>query len=226
MRRDQLKILLSGILVLLLGSLIVYSYLFREDISRFLKKKESGEVSNNSKTDRVILSPEMNSEPPLSPNDLNSLPTKDLGSEESSVNEKDFPSKENKIPQEGERSEERKTQTPKDKLPEEKWTKDETRAIQDYPVEKMKNVRDEREKKSDLEVQSRHIKKKTKMKKRSSLKTGKRIRSLETRVDRLEKKLGISNIKKKYKTHKTDRRSLEKRVRKLEKEMERLKSKE
>ncbi|EMO58874.1 hypothetical protein LEP1GSC161_3547, partial [Leptospira santarosai str. CBC1416] len=132
-------------------------------------------------------------------NDLNSLPTKDLGSEESSVTEKDFPSKENKIPQEGERSEERKTQTPKDKLPEEKWTKDETRAIQDYPVEKMKNVRDEREKKSDLEVQSRHIKKKTKMKKRSSLKTGKRIRSLETRVDRLEKKLGISNIKKNIK---------------------------
>ncbi|WP_052757200.1 hypothetical protein [Leptospira santarosai] len=218
-----MKILLSGILVLLLGSLIVYSYLFREDISRFLKNKESGEVSNNFKTDRVILSPEMNSEPPLSPNDLNSLPTKDLGSEESSVNEKDFPSKENKIPQEGERSEERKTQTPKDKLPEEKWTKDETRAIQDYPVEKMKDIRDEREKKSDLEVQSRHIKKKTKMKKRSSLKTGKRIRSLETRVDRLEKKLGISNIKKK---HKTDRRSLEKRVRKLEKEMERLKSKE
>lgn len=72
MRRDQLKILLSGILVLLLGSLIVYSYLFREDISKFLKKKESEEVSNNSKIDRVILSPDINSE---SHNDLNTLPT-------------------------------------------------------------------------------------------------------------------------------------------------------
>ncbi|ULH29882.1 hypothetical protein FH581_006440 [Leptospira weilii] len=241
MRRDQLKILLSGILILLLGSLIVYSYLFREDISRFLKKKEGEEVSNNSKTDRVILSPEMNSEPLVSPKDLNSLP--DSG--EFPANEKET-SKETKAPSDPgeyssnaketqssqeERLEEKKTHSvekmSKDKFPEERWAppKDEASAIKDeeYSKEKMKNVRDEREKKSDLKTRSQHTKKKTKIKKRFSIKTGKRIRSLETRVDRLERKLGITHTRKKHK--RVDRKGLEKRVWKLEKEMEKLKFK-
>ncbi|WP_170875489.1 hypothetical protein [Leptospira alexanderi] len=237
MRRDQLKILLSGILILLLGSLIVYSYLFREDISRFLKKKEGEEVSNNSKTDRVILSPEI--EPLVSPKDLNSLPDsgefptneKEASKETTSPGEFSSNAKETQPSQE-ERPEERKIhsveKTPKDKFSEERWTppKDETNTIKDEesPKEKIKNVRGEREKKSDLKTRSQHTKKKTRMKKRSSFKTGKRIRSLETRVDRLERKLGISHMQKKHK--RIDRKSLEKRVWKLEKEMEKLKSKD
>lgn len=239
MRRDQLKILLSGILVLLLGSLIVYSYLFREDISQFLKKKEGEEVSNNSKTDRVILSPEMNL---TSPNDLNSLPDsgefsaneketskeRKTGPEEFSSNAKEAQSsqEETQVSQE-ERPRNILEKTPKDKFPEEKWIPPETSTIKDEesPREKMKNVRGEREKKSDLKIRSQPTKKKIKMKKRSSFKTGKRIHSLETRVDRLERRLGISHTRRKHKPHRTDRKSLEKRVWKLEKEMEKLKSK-
>ncbi|WP_036042700.1 hypothetical protein [Leptospira alstonii] len=221
MRRDQLKILLSGILVLLLGSLIVYSYLFREEISRFLKKKEAEEVVNNSKTDRVILSPETNSEPPISPNDLNTLPTEEKKAQPSgefSSNEKETtPSKETKTIKE-------------------KWTppKDETRSIQDETTgptepkskkEKIQESQGDWETKADY-AKKKHRGKKNRMKKHSSAKTGKKIRSLETRVDRLERKLGISHIKKKRKAHKQDRSSLEKRVRNLETEMEKLKTKE
>ncbi|EMY76434.1 hypothetical protein LEP1GSC060_0280 [Leptospira weilii serovar Ranarum str. ICFT] len=260
MRRDQLKILLSGILVLLLGSLIVYSYLFREEISRFLKKKETEEVVNNSKTDRVILSPEINSEPPISPNDLNTLPTEEKKAQPSgefSANEKETsketktppgsrefssdaketqPTQDTKTPRE-EWPEERKTRsakkTPKDKSPEEKWNppEDETRAIQDETTgskskkEKIRESQGDWETKADY-AKKKHRGKKSRMKKHTSLKTGKKIRSLETRVDRLERKLGISHTKKKRKTHGQDRSSLEKRVRNLETEMEKLKTKE
>ncbi|MBW0435507.1 hypothetical protein HGB47_18020 [Leptospira yasudae] len=245
MRRDQLKIILSGILVLLLGSLIVYSYLFREDISRFLKKKESEEVSNNSKTDRVILSPEMNSEPPISPNDLNTLPTEEkkaptsgeFSGERESMQRETAPSKEkeNKSLKE-EWPEEKKSRSSekaeREKFPEDKWTppKDETSSTYKDEESKKEKVRefrdrDDWETKADRTSKKRSSKK-SKLKKHSASKTGKRIRSLETRVDRLEKKLGISPSKKKHKTQKSDKRSLEKRVRKLEREMEKLKTKE
>ncbi|AYV54829.1 hypothetical protein EFP84_04385 [Leptospira kmetyi] len=239
MRRDQLKILLSGILVLLLGSLIVYSYLFREDISRFLKKKEGEEVSSNSKTDRVILSPEMNSEPPISPNDLNSLPTEEKKgptSGEFSANEKENPtSKENKSLKEEwpeEKHQRSVEKTPKEKTPEEKWNppKDETNVYKDEEPKKRKieDSREDWETKADRKSKKHRMSsgKKSGTKKNSSVKTGKRIRSLETRVNRLERKLGISHTKKKHKTRKSDKRSLEKRVQKLEREMEKLKTKE
>lgn len=243
MRRDQLKILLSGILVLLLGSLIVYSYLFREDISRFLKKKEGEEVSTNSKTDRVILSPEMNSEPPISPNDLNSLPTEEKKAPtpgEFSANEKEnLPSKENKSLKEEwpeEKTSRSVEKSQKEKAPEEKWNppKDETNVYREDEPKKRKiddskeDSRGDWETKADRKSKKHRMgsAKKSKMKKSSAVKTGKRIRSLETRVNRLERKLGIAHTKKKHKTPKNDKRSLEKRVRKLEREMEKLKTKE
>jgi hypothetical protein len=237
MRRDQLKILLSGILVLLLGSLILYSYLFREDISKFLKKKEGEEVSNNSKTDRVILSPDMNTEPPLSPNDLNTLPTEEKNSkapEEFSGMEKEkFPSKETKSLKE-EWPEEKKTTSPskpeKEKYPEEKWNppKDDTSTYKDEePKSKKERMKEDKTDWEDKAERKHSLKKKKYLKKHSSRKTGKRIRSLETRVNRLEKKLGISSSKKKGKSKKvSSKRSLEKRVEKLEREMKNLKSKE
>ncbi|XDD49133.1 hypothetical protein AB3N59_11930 [Leptospira sp. WS92.C1] len=235
MRRDQLKIILSGILVLLLGSLLVYSYLFREDISKFLKKKEGEEVSNNSKTDRVILSPEMNSEPPISPNDLNTLPTEEkkspsmndpLDSEKNTT-----PSRENRnLKEEWPEDKKSKTtvKTESEKLPEEKWTppKDENSTYRDEEPkkERIKEENGDWENRADKKY---HSKKKFRLKKHSSNKTGKRIRSLETRVNRLEKKLGISHPKKKHKSKKmSSKRNLEKRVETLEREMKKLKSKE
>ncbi|MBM9501363.1 hypothetical protein JWG44_13990 [Leptospira sp. 201903071] len=237
MRRDQLKILLSGILVLLLGSLILYSYLFREDISKFLKKKEGEEVSNNSKTDRVILSPEMNTEPPISPNDLNTLPTEEKNSppigDSTGMEKEKTPSKENKSLKE-EWPEEKKTTSPskpeKEKYPEEKWNppKDETSVYKDEePKSKKERVKEDKTDWEDKAERKHPVKKKRHLKKHPSIKTGKRIRSLETRVNRLEKKLGISPSKKKGKTKKTSsKRSLEKRVEKLEREMKKLKSSE
>lgn len=242
MRRDQLKILLSGILVLLLGSLIVYSYLFREDISKFLKKKESEEVSNNSKIDRVILSPDINSE---SHNDLNTLPTeKKVPGEFSNHESESLPP--NKAVQEDWAEETKQGVIPEEKLREETNNyknvnkgkakektqevstnvhKEETNVYKEEPKkERMKNWENKFEK-VDRKTE-RRFPKKSKMKKHSTSKTGKKIRSLENRVDRLERKLGISHIKKKHKTHKVDRKSLEKRVQKLEREMERLKTKE
>ncbi|KWV24587.1 hypothetical protein [Leptospira interrogans] len=242
MRRDQLKILLSGILVLLLGSLIVYSYLFREDISKFLKKKESEEVSNNSKIDRVILSPDVNSE---SHNDLNTLPTeKKVPGEFSNHESESLPP--NKAVQEDWAEETKQGVIPEEKLREETNNyknvnkgkakektqevstnvhKEETNVYKEEPKkERMKDWENKFEK-VDRKTE-RRFPKKSKMKKHSTSKTGKKIRSLENRVDRLERKLGISHTKKKHKTHKVDRKSLEKRVQKLEREMERLKTKE
>ncbi|EMP08055.1 hypothetical protein LEP1GSC124_1853 [Leptospira interrogans serovar Pyrogenes str. 200701872] len=237
-----MKILLSGILVLLLGSLIVYSYLFREDISKFLKKKESEEVSNNSKIDRVILSPDINSE---SHNDLNTLPTeKKVPGEFSNHESESLPP--NKAVQEDWAEETKQGVIPEEKLREETNNyknvnkgkakektqevstnvhKEETNVYKEEPKkERMKNWENKFEK-VDRKTE-RRFPKKSKMKKHSTSKTGKKIRSLENRVDRLERKLGISHIKKKHKTHKVDRKSLEKRVQKLEREMERLKTKE
>ncbi|EMS84169.1 hypothetical protein [Leptospira noguchii] len=234
MRRDQLKILLSGILVLLLGSLIVYSYLFREDISKFLKKKESEEVSNNSKIDRVILSPEINSQPH---NDLN----KKIPGEFSNNESESLPP--NKAVQE-----EWPEETKRGVVSEEKQLKEETNKYKNvnkgkntevpttlpkeetnvYKEEELKKERmkdlEDRSEKIDRKIE-RRFPKKSKMKKHSTSKTGKKIRSLENRVGRLERKLGISHTKKKHKTHKVDRRNLEKRVQKLEREMEKLKTK-
>ncbi|UOG47656.1 hypothetical protein [Leptospira noguchii] len=243
MRRDQLKILLSGILVLLLGSLIVYSYLFREDISKFLKKKESEEVSNNSKIDRVILNPEMNSE---SHNDLNTLPTeKKVPGEFSNHESESLPpnkavqeewpeeTKQGVIPEEQLREENDKYKNvnkgrAKEKTPKVSTTlsKEETNVYKEEEPkkERMKDWED-RSEKIDRKTERRSPKK-SKIKKHSTSKTGKKIRSLENRVGRLERKLGISHTKKKHKTHKVDRRNLEKRVQKLEREMERLKTKE
>ncbi|EMN93700.1 hypothetical protein LEP1GSC110_5075 [Leptospira interrogans serovar Medanensis str. UT053] len=237
-----MKILLSGILVLLLGSLIVYSYLFREDISKFLKKKESEEVSNNSKIDRVILSSDVNSE---SHNDLNTLPTeKKVPGEFSNHESESLPP--NKAVQEDWAEETKQGVIPEEKLREEtnnyknvnkgkakekaqevstNVPKEETNVYKEEPKkERMKDWENKFEK-VDRKTE-RRFPKKSKMKKHSTSKTGKKIRSLENRVDRLERKLGISHTKKKHKTHKVDRKSLEKRVQKLEREMERLKTKE
>lgn len=237
MRRDQLKILLSGILVLLLGSLILYSYLFREDISKFLKKKEGEEVSNNSKTDRVILSPEMNTEPPISPNDLNTLPAEEknsspnndfMGMEKEKPASKETKSLKEEWPEEKNTTSASKPE--KEKYPEEKWNppKDVAGAYKDEePKSKKERFKEEKTDWEDKAEKKRSVKRKKHPKKHSSFKNGKRIRSLETRVNRLEKKLGISSSKKKNKNTKTSsKRSLEKRVEKLEREMKNLKSKE
>ncbi|EMO07566.1 hypothetical protein LEP1GSC116_4045 [Leptospira interrogans serovar Icterohaemorrhagiae str. Verdun HP] len=241
MRRDQLKILLSGILVLLLGSLIVYSYLFREDISKFLKKKESEEVSNNSKIDRVILSPDVNSE---SHNDLNTLPTeKKVPGEFSNHESESLPP--NKAVQEDWAEETKQGVIPEEKLREEtnnyknvnkgkakektqevstNVPKEETNVYKEEPKkERMKDWENKFEK-VDRKTE-RRFPKKSKMKNILPLKLEKNS-ILRKQSGSFREKIRNFSYKEKHKTHKVDRKSLEKRVQKLEREMERLKTKE
>ncbi|TGK31519.1 hypothetical protein EHQ12_02110 [Leptospira gomenensis] len=257
MKREQLKIILSGVLILLLGSLIVYSYLFREDISKFLKKKENEETSGNPRTDRVILSPESNSETYTNQNERTAPPTEEKNfppPEEPTYPDSTLSETAPKKPLREEWPEEQRNSTEEKTKHTERESRDPDKISDGKNARQSKTVREEKrlpakgESDSYRENEERpkhdrngssdygrteHKRKSgksfskagSKSKKSSSVKTGKRIRSLENRVNRLERKLGISNVSKKRK-RKTGKQNLEKRVETLEREMKRLKKDE
>ncbi|TGK00866.1 hypothetical protein EHO59_13140 [Leptospira semungkisensis] len=227
MNRDILKILLSGLLILLLGSLAVYIVLQKDKIASWYKEKQGTvAVEEKGQNERIIIP--MDEVP--SGKDLNQ--THNFDSEAAKPKENvaepssQAPSKpEYEMPGLGP---EKKDKGPSSKPPErlnpalaenrESQSKDSF----DSPKPRVKEDKIEYD---DVPrpKKERHLHKKRHYKTRHHSNLGAKLSSLEKRVGRLEKKLGVkSSASAKNKTKKL---SLKKRVELLEKEVSTLKKK-
>ncbi|WP_367897574.1 hypothetical protein AB3N61_10900 [Leptospira sp. WS58.C1] len=225
MNRDILKVLLSGLLILLLGSLAFYLYVERERIAAWYKDKNV-QVEEKSQPERTILTPE-------------EVPDgKDLSSPNQNF-DSDFSKPKDTV------TEPSSQPLPKDyEVPglgkEKKDTKDSVSTKTSEKPEKVSETSDlprreemerHRTKQRDESVVEYDDGPKLKKEKRHSKKYKKRrtahssvnakISSLEKRVGRLEKKLGMKNGSPKKKS----KMSLRKRVEILEQEVSGLKKK-
>ncbi|WP_243396344.1 hypothetical protein [Leptospira hartskeerlii] len=222
MNRDILKILLSGLLILLLGSLAFYLYVERDRIAAWYKDKNV-QVEEKSQPERTILTPEEvpDGKDLSSPNqnfDSDFSKPKDTVTEPSSQPlPKDYEpglGKEKKDPLSTKTSEKPETKvTETTDLPK--------REEMDRPRTK---IRDESLVEYDdgpkLKKEKRHSKK-IKKRRMAHSSVNAKIYSLEKRVGRLEKKLGMKNGSPKKKS----KISLRKRVEILEQEVSGLKKK-
>ncbi|MGJ4746698.1 hypothetical protein ACQV5M_10105 [Leptospira sp. SA-E8] len=225
MNRDILKILLSGLLILLLGSLAFYLYVERDRISAWYKDKNV-QVEEKSQPERTILTPE-------------EVPDgKDLSSPSQNF-DSDFSKPKDTV------TEPSSQPLPKDyEVPglgkEKKDTKDSVSTKTSEKPEKISETSDlpkreemdrPRTKQRDeslveyddgpkLKKEKRHYRKHKKRRMAHSSVNAK-ISSLEKRVGRLEKKLGMKNGSPKKKS----KISLRKRVEILEQEVSGLKKK-
>lgn len=225
MNRDILKVLLSGLLILLLGSLAFYLYVERERIAAWYKDKNV-QVEEKSQPERTILTPEEvpDGKDLSSPNqnfDSDFSKPKDTVTEPSS---QPLP-KDYEVPGLGKEKKDTKdsVSTKTSEKPEKvSETSDLPRREEmDRPRPKQ---RDESVVEYDdgpkLKKEKRHFKK---VKKRRTVHSSvnAKISSLEKRVGRLEKKLGMKNGSPKKKS----KMSLRKRVEILEQEVSGLKKK-
>ncbi|MGJ4789665.1 hypothetical protein [Leptospira koniambonensis] len=226
MNRDILKILLSGLLILLLGSLAFYLYVERERIAAWYKDKNL-QVEEKSQPERTILTPEEvpDGKDLSSPNqnfDSDFSKPKDSVTEPSS---QPLP-KDYEVPGLGKEKKE-KDSNASSKISE----KPETKVTETSDLPKKEEMDLPRTKQRDeslveyddgpkLKKEKRHSKKYKKRRATHSSVNAK-ISSLEKRVGRLEKKLGMKNGTPKKKT----KVSLRKRVEILEQEVSGLKKK-
>ncbi|MCR1795067.1 hypothetical protein K0V43_15995 [Leptospira sp. id769339] len=223
MNRDILKVLLSGLLILLLGSLAFYLYVERERIAAWYKDKNV-QVEEKSQPERTILTPEEvpDGKDLSSPNqnfDSDFSKPKDTVTEPSS---QPLP-KDYEVPGLGKE----KKDTISTKTPE----KQETKVSETSDLPRREEMERPRTKQRDESLVEYDDGPKLKKEKRHSKKVKKRrtvhssvnakISSLEKRVGRLEKKLGMKNGSPKKKS----KMSLRKRVEILEQEVSGLKKK-
>lgn len=223
MNRDILKILLSGLLILLLGSLAFYLYVERERIAAWYKDKNV-QVEEKSQPERTILTPEEvpDGKDLSSPNqnfDSDFSKPKDSVTEPSS---KPLP-KDYEVPGLGKEK--------KDNLSTKTSEKPDTKVTETSDLPKREEMERPRAKQRDeslveyddgpkLKKEKRHSKKYKKRRVAHSSVNAK-INSLEKRVGRLERKLGMKNGSPKKKS----KVSLRKRVEILEQEVSGLKKK-
>lgn len=223
MNRDILKILLSGLLILLLGSLAFYLYVERDRIAAWYKDKNV-QVEEKSQPERTILTPEEvpDGKDLSSPNqnfDSDFSKPKDTVTEPSS---QPLP-KDYEVPGLGKEK--------KDSLSTKTSEKPETKVTETSDLPKREEMDRPRTKQRDeslveyddgpkLKKEKRHSKKYKKRRVAHSSVNAK-ISSLEKRVGRLEKKLGMKNGSPKKKS----KVSLRKRVEILEQEVSGLKKK-
>ncbi|WP_244280494.1 hypothetical protein [Leptospira saintgironsiae] len=223
MNRDILKILLSGLLILLLGSLAFYLYVERDRIAAWYKDKNV-QVEEKSQPERTILTPEEvpDGKDLSSPNqnfDSDFSKPKDSVTEPSS---QPLP-KDYEVPGLGKEK--------KDSLSTKTSEKPETKITETSDLPKREEMDRPRTKQRDeslveyddgpkLKKEKRHFKKYKKRRMAHSSVNAK-ISSLEKRVGRLEKKLGMKNGSPKKKS----KVSLRKRVEILEQEVSGLKKK-
>ncbi|WP_243401981.1 hypothetical protein [Leptospira haakeii] len=223
MNRDILKILLSGLLILLLGSLAFYLYVERDRISAWYKDKNV-QVEEKSQPERTILTPEEvpDGKDLSSPNqnfDSDFSKPKDSVTEPSS---QPLP-KDYEVPGLGKEK--------KDSLSTKTSEKPETKVTETSDLPKREEMERPRTKQRDeslveyddgpkLKKEKRHSKKYKKRRVAHSSVNAK-ISSLEKRVGRLERKLGMKNGSPKKKS----KVSLRKRVEILEQEVSGLKKK-
>ncbi|WP_246048682.1 hypothetical protein [Leptospira sarikeiensis] len=224
MNRDILKILLSGLLILLLGSLAFYLYVERERIAAWYKDKNVS-VEEKSQPERTILTPEEVPENrDLSQNqnfDSDFSKPKEPVTEPSSQS---LPKQEYEVPGLGKE----KKDLPNAKVTEKSEQREKVSENSDLPRrEEMDRPRTKQRDESLVEYddgpklkKEKRYSKKYKKRKSSNSGVNAKISSLEKRVGRLEKKLGMKNSSPKKKNKKI---SLRKRVEILEKEVSGLK---
>ncbi len=226
MNRDILKILLGGLLVLLFGILIIYVVLKGDQIYGWIKEKQGSPVAENIAREREIIPmDEVPSGKDLSPNqnfDSEPTKTKELPSEPSS---QPLPKTDYEMPGLGAEKKETKTSKSSEKSDSNiRNEKKESIEREEIPSAKTRVLED----KIDYDDVPKY--KKSKTHHRSKYKKTKRhtnvnarLSSLEKRVVRLEKKLGVKSSK----TSQIKRKKLplSKRVEILEKEISGLKKK-
>ncbi|TGN02226.1 hypothetical protein [Leptospira dzoumogneensis] len=224
MNRDILKILLSGLLILLLGSLAFYLYVERDRIAAWYKDKNV-QVEEKSQPERTILTPEevpdgKDLSSPSQNFDSDFSKPKDSVTEPSS---QPLP-KDYEVPGLGKEKKDSNVSTKTSEKPETKVTETSDlpkREEMDRPRTKQ---RDENLVEYDdgpkLKKEKRNFKK-FKKRRAAHSSVNSKISSLEKRVGRLEKKLGMKNGSPKKKS----KISLRKRVEILEQEVSGLKKK-
>ncbi|EIE00192.1 hypothetical protein LEP1GSC185_2558 [Leptospira licerasiae serovar Varillal str. VAR 010] len=223
MNRDILKILLSGLLILLLGSLAFYLYVERDRIAAWYKDKNL-QVEEKSQPERTILTPE-------------EVPDgKDLSSPSQNF-DSDFSKPKDSVTEPSSQPLPKDYEVPglgkekKESLSAKTDDKPETKVTESADLPKREEMDRPRTKQRDESLVEYDDGPKPKKEKRHSKKYKKRrtahssvnakISSLEKRVGRLEKKLGMKNGSPKKKS----KISLRKRVEILEQEVSGLKNK-
>ncbi|WP_165783102.1 hypothetical protein [Leptospira wolffii] len=228
MNRDILKILLGGLLILLLGILGIYIFLKGDQISGWIKQRQGSPVEENSSKEREIVSmdkvPNGGGEFPSNQNFDSEPKNKELPSEPSS---QPLPKTDYEMPGLGQEKKESKSVRNSEKSE----TK-ETTTGSDSSIRQREELPEPRARVKEDKIEYDDIPKykKTKSSRKSKLYKSKkrrssdaRLNSLERRVVRLEKKLGMKSTK--TAPSKKKKLPLSKRVEILEKEVSGLKKK-
>ncbi|EPG76118.1 putative lipoprotein [Leptospira fainei serovar Hurstbridge str. BUT 6] len=227
MNRDILKTLLGGLLILLLGCLIVYVIFQRDKISAWIKNQQASS-NEQAPNERVIIGldevqPSKELPPPTQNFDSEFAPPKETGNEIS----KPLPKTDYEVPGLGPEKGKSKGTDRHDEATGKRESSREEYPEVNQPLPKSKRPmefkggEEETPKKSER-VARKHRKHSYKKKKPHAGRMQTRLHSLEKRVNRLEKKLGVKSDKA---VRAKKNLPLEKRVERLEKEMSTLKKK-